>query len=101
MRRLHVIDDPDFIGGGLFFRDKEEEYMRDPELYEAYKAGCKKGYKKAMKEMEDEYEERRATHWGGDGSRILYRRDDRDRMYDDDDDIQWRRRRDSRGRYTN
>lgn len=82
--------------GGIFYR--KEKYENDPELMEAYECG----YKDAMKEMgADGYHERRGntTHWGGDGSRILYRRDDRDRMWDDGDDIEYRRRRDSRGRY--
>lgn len=87
--------------GGIFYR--KEKYEKDPELMEAYEEGCEHGYEKAMREMgADGYHERRGntTHWGGDGSRILYRRDDRDRMYDDEDDIQWRRRRrNSRGEF--
>ncbi len=88
--RLRRIIEPDYAG--VFYR--KEKYEHDTELLDAYECG----YEDAMREMSDGYHERRGnvTHYGA-GGRILYRRDD-DRMYDDDD-VEYRRRRDSMGRY--
>ena len=90
MRLRRVITEPDYAG--VFYR--KEKYEHDTELLDAYECG----YEDAMREMSDGYHERRGnvTHYGA-GGRILYRRDD-DRMYDDDD-VEYRRRRDSMGRY--
>lgn len=88
--RIRRIVEPDYAG--VFYR--KEKYEHDPELLDAYECG----YEDAMREMRDGYHERRdnVTHYGA-GGRILYR-DDRDReMWDDD--IDYRRRRDSRGRF--
>lgn len=97
MRLRRIIDDFDRMGGEIYYR--KEKYKHDPELMEAYECG----FADAMRKVYDEdgYHERRGnvTHWGGDGSRLLYRRDDRDRMYDDEDDIQWRRRRRANGQF--
>lgn len=95
--RIRKFVDPDYAG--IFYR--KEKYEHDPELMEAYECGRKDGYREAMEEAE-EYHERRGntTHYGGDGSRILYRDSRRGRSWsDDDDDYSERRRRDSRGRY--
>lgn len=88
--RLRRIIEPDYAG--VFYR--KEKYEHDTELLDAYECG----YEDAMREMSDGYHKRRGnvTHYGA-GGRILYRRDD-DRMYDDDD-VEYRRRRDSMGRY--
>lgn len=92
--RLRRIIEPDYAG--IFYR--KEKYEHDPELLEAYECG----FADAMRKVYDEdgYHERRGgvTHLGA-GGRILYRHDDDyDReMYDDD--IEYRRRRDSRGRF--
>ena len=88
--RLRRIIEPDYAG--VFYR--KEKYEHDTELLDAYECG----YEDAMREMSDGYHERRGnvTRYGA-GGRILYRRDD-DRMYDDDD-VEYRRRRDSMGRY--
>lgn len=95
MRRLRVIDSPDYMGAGIFYRGKEK-YQHDPELMEAYECGKKDGWRAAMEEV-DGYHERRGnvTHYGA-GGRILYRDDDREMW---DDDVEYRRRRDSMGRF--
>lgn len=92
MRLRRIIQDYDRMGGEIYYR--KERYEHNPELLDAYECG----YEDAMREMSDGYHERRGnvTHYGA-GGRILYRRDD-DRMYDDDD-VEYRRRRDSMGRY--
>lgn len=97
MRRLHVIEDFDRMGGEVYFRGDKERFMRDPELREAYECGKKDGWREAMREAGDGYGER-TTHWGGEGGRdILYRGDRRPGM---DDDMDYRRRRSARtGRY--
>lgn len=91
--RLRRIIEPDYAG--VFYR--KERYEHNPELLDAYECG----YEDALREMRDGYYERRGnvTHYGA-GGRILYRHDpDDDRMWDYDDDIEYRRRRDSRGRF--
>lgn len=62
MRRLHVIEDFDRIGGEIYYKHEEKERMlRDPELREAYMCGRKEAYKEIM---EDQYGER---NYGGGG----------------------------------
>lgn len=86
------MDEPDYMMGGILYRGDKERFMQDPELREAFEAGCKHGYHKAHKEME-EYHERRMY---GDHDGIIHYRDDRDW----DDDYDERRRRSRRtGRY--
>lgn len=93
MRRLHVIDSYDRMGGEVYFRHADK-YAHDPELMEAYHCGHKEGRKEAYKEiMEEQY--------GG----YHERRDWREmppmmREHDHDwDDYSERRGRDSMGRY--
>ena len=86
--RLRRIIEPDYAG--VFYR--KEKYEHDTELLDAYECG----YEDAMREMSDGYHERRGnvTHLGA-GGRILYRHNpeyDRE-MWDDDDDVEYRRRR--------
>ena len=71
----------------------------DPNLVAAL-MNNNRGYEDAMREMRNGYHERRdnVTHYGA-GGRILYRNDDDREMWDDE--VEYRRRRDSRGRYTN
>lgn len=98
MRKLHVIDSYDRMGGEIYYR--EEKYAHDPELREAYECGYKHGRKEAYKEiMEEQYGERRygrtyppMMREHGRGG-IDYREDDWD------DDYSERRRRSSNGRY--
>ena len=91
MRRLHVIEDFDRVGGEIYYR--ESEFMHDPELHKAYLCGVKQGWREAMKEVDrGEYAER---HYPTHGGRILYREHD----HEWDDDYSERRRRDARGRY--
>lgn len=93
MRRMHIIDDYNRMGGEIYYKHDKERYMRDPELREAFEAGEECGYEKAMHKMGG-YNEKRYDDRG----RILYRED---RDWDDDDmDYGERRRRSSRtGRY--
>lgn len=95
MRLRRIIDDFDRMGGEIYYR--KEKYKHDPELMEAYECG----FADAMRKVYDEdgYHERRGnvTHYGGDGSRILYRHDD-DRMWDDGD-VEYRRRRRANGQF--
>ena len=86
--RLRRIIEPDYAG--VFYR--KERYEHNPELLDAYECG----YEDALREMRDGYHERRGnvTHLGA-GGRILYRHDpeyDRE-MWDNDDDVEYRRRR--------
>ena len=94
MRLRRIIDDYDRIGGEIYYR--KDKYKHDPELMEAYECGKKDGWREAMEES-DGYHERRGnvTHYGA-GGRILYREEPE---WDDDGDVEYRRRRDSRGRY--
>ena len=59
MRRMIVHDEPEHrMGGEVYYR--EEKYMRDPELREAYECGRKQGWREAMIEAErGGYNERR------------------------------------------
>ena len=87
--RLRRIIEPDYAG--VFYR--KEKYEHDTELLDAYECG----YEDAMREMSDGYHERRGnvTHYGA-GGRILYREEP---DWEDDGEVVYRRRRDSRGRY--
>lgn len=108
MRRLFVSEDFDRIGGEIYFRGKEQ-YRHDPELLEAYEKGYKCGRKEAYEDVMREQYGYNERHYGGDGSRILYRGGQGGGMnyreYDEDemDDMEFRRggrrRRDSRGRF--
>lgn len=95
MRRVHVIDGYDRMGGEIYYRHEDKaRIMADPELREAFMLGEKCGYKKAMEEMEDGYGERNYNMGHGG---IRYRED---REWDEDRDYDERRRRSSRtGRY--
>ncbi len=95
MRRMRIIDNPDYVGGGIFYR-VHEKFMHDPELREAFECGKKEGWREAMREVERE----------GFGQRNFppMFRDDRDMppMFRDEQDwrdYEERRRRDSRGRW--
>ena len=94
MRLRRIIDDYDRIGGEIYYR--KDKYSHDPELMEAYECGKKDGWREAMEEA-DGYHERRGnvTHYGA-GGRILYREEPE---WDDDGDVEYRRRRDSMGRF--
>lgn len=101
MRRLHVIEDYDRMGGEIYFRS--HKYDHDPELMEAYECGIKDGWREAMKES---YGERsnRGGRGGNYGERHMI--DDRGRIiryrgndWDEDEDFNERRRRRSNGRY--
>lgn len=91
MRRMHVIEDFDRMGGEIYYR--EDKYAHDPELLEAYKCGKKDGWREAMQEA-DSYRERRM--YDRDGRILQYRHDD-DGW--DDDDYMERRRRRANGRF--
>ena len=88
MRRMRIIDNPDYVGGGIYYRE-HEKYMRDPELREAFECGRKEGWREAMHESERE----------GFGQRHyptmppMYREDDEWRDYEE------RRRRRANGQY--
>lgn len=95
MRLRRIIQDYDRMGGEIYYR--RDKYERNPELLDAYECG----YADAIREMEsDDYHERRGnvTHLGA-GGRILYRHDPERDMWDDDDEVEYRRRRDARGRF--
>lgn len=99
MRRLRIIDD------GIHYRHDE-----DHELREAYECGRKDAYREIMEEKygHDGYHER---HYPTRGGHILYREHGHDMLPDhpmyrhhdfidpDGEEIVYRRRRDSRGRY--
>lgn len=90
MRRMHVIEDFDRMGGEIYYR--EDKYAHDPELLEAYRCGKKDGWREAMQESE-RYRERK---YDRDGRILQYRHDD-DGW--DDDDYMERRRRRANGRF--
>ena len=94
MRLRRIIQDYDRIGGEIYYR--KERYEHNPELLDAYECG----YEDALREMSDGYYERRGnvTHYGA-GGRILYRHDPERDMWDDDDEVEYRRRRNARGRF--
>lgn len=94
MRLRRIIQDYDRMGGEIYYR--KGKYEHDPELLEAYECG----YEDALREMRDGYHERRGnvTHYGA-GGRILYRHDPERDMWDDYDEVEYRRRRDARGRF--
>lgn len=100
MRRLHVIENFDRMGGEVYFR--EDKYRHDPELLEAYKCGKKDGWREAMEEAQGGYSERRMYD---DRGRVIQYRDfgrdhilyrDHDGMMPDDYDERRRRRADGR-----
>lgn len=91
---MTVISEPSHrIGGEIYYREEKERFMHDPELREAFEAGCEHGYYKAQKEM-GRYGERR--HYPVEDI-IRYRHDDED--WDDDDYMERRRRSRRTGRY--
>lgn len=93
--RLRRIIEPDYAG--VFYR--KEKYEHDSELLEAYECGRKAGWCEAMGESDGYYERRgNVTHYGA-GGRILYRHDPERDMWDDYDEVEYRRRRDARGRF--
>lgn len=94
MRLRRITTEPEYAG--IFYR--KEKYEHDPELMEAYECGVKDGWREAMEESYG-YHERRGnvTHYGA-GGRILYRHEDERERWNDDD-VEYRRRRDSMGRY--
>lgn len=92
MRRLHVIENFDRMGGEVYFR--EEKFLHDPELREAYECGYKHGRKEAYKElMEEQYGERR--DWRE--MPPAYREHPHSPIIDDD--VEYRRRRRANGRF--
>lgn len=95
MRRIHVMEDYDRMGGEVYFKHEEKErIMRDPELREAYMCGRKDAYKEIMEEQygERNYRTMPPMYRGGrDG--MNYRDEPEWNEYEE------RRRRDSRGRY--
>lgn len=85
MRKLHVIDNYDHAG--IYCR--EEKYMHDPELRDAYECGKKAGWREAMEELEHgEYAERHI----GRTMPPMMREHDRFRE-PEDDEVMYRRRR--------
>lgn len=55
MRKLHIIDSYDRMGGEVYYRHADK-YAHDPELREAYECGYKHGRKETYKEiMEEQY----------------------------------------------
>lgn len=95
MRLRRIINDYDRVGGEIYYR--KEKYAHDPELMEAYECGRKDGWCEAMEEAENYYERRgNVTHYGA-GGKVLYRHEPDPEMWDDD--VDHRRRRDSRGRF--
>ena len=94
MRLRRIIQDYDRMGGEIYYR--KERYEHNPELLDAYECG----YEDALREMRDGYHERRGnvTHYGA-GGRILYRHDPERDMWDDYDEVEYRRRRNARGRF--
>lgn len=98
MRRLHVIEDFNRMGGEIYYR--EDKYAHDPELLEAYKCGKKDGWREAMHESEG-YGERRM--YDDRGRVINYREHGRGgidyREEYDDDMYDERRRRRANGRF--
>ena len=96
MRLRRIIQDYDRIGGEIYYR--KDKYKHDPELMEAYECGFADAMRKVYDE--DSYYERRGnvTHYGA-GGRILYRHDPERDMWDDYDEVEYRRRRDARGRF--
>lgn len=79
------------MGGEVYYR--EHDFSHDPELHHAYKCGVKQGWREAMEELEHGgYHER---HIGRTYPPMM-----REHDHDwDDDEIVYRRGRDSMGRY--
>lgn len=107
MRRMTVVDSYDRMGGKVYYR--EDKYQHDPELREAYECGKREGWRSAMREAKHEHSLYAERHYPEHGGHILYREEHpmhhEPPMYRDgwrmpeDDEIVYRRRRDSRGRY--
>lgn len=95
-----VHDEPDHrMGGEVYYR--KQDYMRDPELREAYECGYKHGRKEAYKEiMEEQYGERRDWREMPPMMREHNRGGVDFREEDWDDDYSERRYRNSMGRFT-
>lgn len=95
MRKLHVIDNYDRVGGEVYFR--KSKFAHDPELLEAYECGKKDGWRCAMEELEEGgYAERR--HYGHGSMPPMYREHDHVRM-PEDDEVMYRRRRRANGEF--
>lgn len=92
MRRVHVIDGYDRMGGEVYYR--EEKFAHDPELREAYECGRKTGWREAMEESE----RRGGYHERLDWRTMPPMMRESDRGWDDDE-VSYRRGRDSMGRY--
>lgn len=93
MRRLRIIDD------GIDYRHADK-FDHDPELREAYECGYKHGRKEAYKEiMEEQYGDSYNHRERGRTYPPMMREHDREWREPEDDEIAYRRRRDSRGRY--
>lgn len=102
MRRIIQIDSPEHrMGGEIYYR--KQDYMRDPELREAYECGRKEAYKEIMEEQYGGYHERRdwremppmmREHDRYAGGRPDYRDDGYDDGYGE------RRHRNSMGRFS-
>ena len=96
MRRLHVIEGFDRMGGEVYFR--KDKFAHDPELLEAYECGKKDGWRCAMKELEhDDYGERR--HYGYGSVPPMYREHERGVRMPEDDELMYRRRRRANGEF--
>lgn len=93
MRLKRIINDYNRMGGEIYYR--RDKYEHDPELLDAYECG----YEDAIREMSDDYSERRGnvTHYGA-GGRVLYRHEPNRDMWDDGE-IEYRRRRRANGQF--
>ena len=94
MRKLHVIDNYDRMGGEVYFRHAEK-YAHDPELMEAYECGYKHGRKEAYKEiMEEQYggSYNHREHMGRTMPPMM-REHEREWREPEDDEVSYRRRR--------
>lgn len=98
MRRLHVIEDFDRMGGEIYYR--KDKYHHDPELMDAYECGRKDAYREIMEEQYGERHDwremppmyRGGNYRGGSRGGMNFREDEMD------DDYSERRRR-ANGRY--
>ena len=94
---MYTYDQPDVFGGGIFY--KEDKFMSDPELKEAFLCGYKKGKEAAE---EDYHERNRGGYSGGNSSRgggYNQRDMDWDEMRRLEEEYHERRRRRSNGRF--
>lgn len=89
-----VHDEPDHrIGGEVYYR--KQDYMRDPELREAYDCGRKDAYREIMEEQYGGSYNHRDHHRT---YPPMMRENDREWREPEDDEIAYRRRR-ANGRY--